>query len=69
MRVKIYDTDATGAEIFRAECDLAECGLDDNGYNDDEYAIALYELQNTGRYWIGGGASPLVLLMRVPCCG
>jgi hypothetical protein len=36
-----------------------------DGRGDPEYWPAVVELGTTGRYWIGGGAAPLVLLM--PC--
>ena len=60
MQVKIYDYAESGEEVFRAQCDVAECFPDD----DDELRAALRELSTVGRYWAGGGASPLTLLMR-----
>jgi hypothetical protein len=60
MRIKIYDyTDAEG-EIFRCEAWLDEA-LDNDA---EEIAYATNGLSTTGRYWAGGGASPIVLLMR-----
>ena len=56
MRVKYsYDEGAT----FEAECDLRECYPDD----DDAYQEALRELKASGRYWEGGGAAALVLIV------
>jgi hypothetical protein len=61
MNVKIYDIDAdTGAETFRCVAFLADALPTD----DDEYGPARDELSRVGRYWIGGGAAPLVLLVR-----
>ncbi len=66
MQVKIYDVDSQGNEAFRAQCDLHDCFPDDsrdeNG--NSEFLAALNELTRSGRVWIGGGAAPLVLLMR-----
>jgi hypothetical protein len=63
MRVKIYDVDqATGAEEFRDECELVEAFGDGNA--DPEYYKAIVELATVGRYWAGGGAAPLVRLVR-----
>ena len=64
MKVKVYDISHNGDETFRAECDHSECFPNDQGYNDDESEIALDQLRTSGRYWAGGGAAPLVLLMR-----
>lgn len=63
MNVKIYDVNGYGEETLRSECDLLECFPD--GALDDEYLQALAELRDAGRFWVGGGAAPLVLLMRV----
>lgn len=59
MQVKIIDV-ANGIETTRSECDLRECFPDD----DEEYYVALGALKKDGRFWTGGGASPLVLLMK-----
>lgn len=59
MLVRLYDVDKDGNETFRAQCDHAEC-FD----NADDAARALDTLRRDGRYWAGGGAAPLVLLMR-----
>ena len=61
MNVKIYDINQdTGEQTFRAVAYLADAMASD----DDEYSAARAELQRSGRYWVGGGAAPLVLLMR-----
>lgn len=67
MIVKIFDYDPVNGEVFRAECDLHECFPDDSRdvVGNSEFLIALGELQRSGRYWVGGGAAPLVLLQRV----
>jgi len=62
MRVKVfYVNQDTGDETFWTECSLDET-LD---RADDEYGDAVWHLQDNGRYWLGGGAAPLVLLLRV----
>lgn len=67
MMVRIIDIANDGTETERSVCDLHECFPNDsrdcNGTS--EFLVALRELQSTGRYWAGGGASPLVLLKRV----
>lgn len=62
MRVKIYDYTDNGAEVYRDEAELVDVFGD--GKADPDYRPALVELATVGRYWIGGGAAPLVLLMR-----
>jgi hypothetical protein len=62
MHVKIYDIDDNGNETFRSLCDLRECfpiGPDTSA----EYIVAHDELDRVGRYWVGGGAAPLVLMI------
>ena len=59
MLVKIYEHDGQGNECYSHECDHSECF----DCTDESYA-ALCELKASGRYWVGGGAAPLVLLMR-----
>lgn len=59
MNVKIIDV-ANGIETTRSECDLRECFPDD----ETEYYVAKGALNKEGRYWTGGGAAPLVLLMK-----
>ena len=59
MKVRLYDYTEHG-EVYRCTCDLAECFPDD----DAELRAAVSELSTTGRYWTGGGAAPIVLLMR-----
>jgi len=57
MRIKITDDN----EATWRECDLRDAFPDD----DEEYEAAHAELTQTGRYWAGGGAAPLMLIMRV----
>lgn len=60
MRIRIYAVDQqTGAETVEGECDLTEA------LDDPEYLDALMELEKVGRYWVGGGAAALSLLMRI----
>lgn len=60
MQIKIYDVDQSEAETFRAECALRECFPDDaEGCN-----LARGYLAASGRYRLGGGAAPIVLLVR-----
>jgi hypothetical protein len=62
MKVRIYDIEReTGAETFTGECELIEAFGD--GARDPEYYEAFREIASVGRYWLGGGAAPLVLLM------
>ena len=62
MFVKLYDCDQNGTtETFRAQCELIECFPD--APDDPEYQLALAELKRAGRYWVGGGAAPLTLLI------
>ena len=64
MKVTVYHCDATtGAERPGETCELLDVFGD--GREDPEYRPAVAELTKTGRYWLGGGAAPLVLLMRV----
>jgi len=65
MREKIYDIDRDGAETFRCESLLADCFPDDL----DELAAAHAELKVSGRYWCGGGAAELCLLVWLPTTG
>lgn len=61
MKVRIYAVNQdTGIETFADECRLDEA----IERGDPEYYRALVELTKVGRYWIGGGAAPLSLLMR-----
>ena len=62
MKIRIYDysDDADNSAIV-SECDLRDCFDED----DDEYLEAAAEIKISGRYWIGGGATPLMLLQRV----
>jgi hypothetical protein len=61
MRVNIYDIDNRGTERLRAaSVELSEC-ID---RTDKEYVQALNQLNHMGRYWGGGGASPIFMLIR-----
>ncbi len=57
MRVKISWNEGT---TFSDECDLS-----DAFHDCDEYATAWNELHKRGRYWAGGGAAPLALLVII----
>ena len=62
MRVNTYTIDPDGTEKLHAEnVSLLECFPD----KDDEYYTAERYLEREGRYWGGGGATPLFLIMRV----
>jgi hypothetical protein len=65
MIVKIYDYDNNDNETLRGQCDLRDCFPDAAEHRDPEYFHALSELTKAGRYWVGGGAGPLVLLSVV----
>jgi hypothetical protein len=59
MEVRIVDIDQdTGEKTFRCVAPLDSI-FDDE---DDEYRFAAESLQQEGRYWVGGGAAPLVRL-------
>lgn len=61
MRVRVLDYPEGGAETLRCVCDLADCFPDDP----EEQRHARAEIERAGRYWTGGGAAPLVLIMPV----
>ena len=62
MKIRIYDVDQdTGKESLQGEAFLSECFEPDDPELDD----VLEQLTKQGRAWIGGGASPLRLLMTV----
>jgi hypothetical protein len=63
MRVRIYDVDQHGNQTPSGECELVEAFGD--GRADPDFLPAADELARAGRYWLGGGAAPLVLLMAV----
>ena len=64
MRVNTYEVLADGTERLTAEnVELAECFPGPE--NGDESILAQFELDRAGRYWGGGGAAPLFLLMLV----
>lgn len=58
MRVKIsWDEGST----FERACDLTECI--EQTWDAETFAEATRHLETTGRYWLGGGAGPLCLIM------
>lgn len=61
MKIRIYDVDKEGSEIFRCESDTLEAFGDD----DEQRHQAEAELKRAGRVWVGGGSTPLVLMFRV----
>lgn len=63
MRVNTYEIDAAGERLNAENITLIDCFPGPE--NGDEYLLAYTELERTGRYWGGGGASPLFLIMRV----
>ena len=63
MMVRVYDVAPDGAQTYRGEYELLETFGD--GAADPEYRLARSELARTGRYWLGGGAAPLILLNRI----
>ena len=58
MQVNVYSDN--GATLERRNVYLGDVCGDDR----EEMARARNELEKAGRYWIGGGAAPLFLLMR-----
>ena len=64
MRVNTYEVDADGTERLTADnVILSDCFPGEE--NDAEYWTAFENLTRQGRYWGGGGAAPLFLLMLV----
>jgi hypothetical protein len=61
--VRVLRIDSEGGEVFERYSLLRDCFPDDE--HDSDYHAARYELERAGRVWIGGGAAPLFLLMRV----
>jgi hypothetical protein len=59
MRVIVIDIAPDGTETERCRCDHRDCFPDPT-----EAWAAERELCKSRRYWAGGGAAPLVLLMR-----
>lgn len=62
MRVRIFHSGEGGME---SEATARECDLRDAIPDDAEYEVALAELLNAGRTWIGGGAAPLFFVQRI----
>jgi hypothetical protein len=58
VKVRIYDYVA-GMECYRGTCELSEAVPEQGERNRAHAYLAL-----VGRYWVGGGAVPLVLLMN-----
>lgn len=64
MRVHLIDIDQrTGAETYRTTCPLSEC-FPEQGPIGDDFRDAMTYLRRHGRYRLGGGAAPLVLLLN-----
>lgn len=65
MKVNTYEIDdKTGEErLHCANVTLLDCFPE--GGKDEEYLLAHFELDRHGRYWGGGGAAPLFLIMRI----
>lgn len=61
IRVAVYHSDDTGAEVREEDCWLDEA----IERTDPEYAEVLRLLRAEGRCWVGGGAAPLVRLALV----
>ena len=64
MMVRAIDQSAAGIVQHRQSIAEPVYLRDVCGDDDAEYERALDELRRVGRYWIGGGAGPLFLLMR-----
>lgn len=63
MKVNIIDVDGAGNETVRAkDVFLDECFPGDENAHEREAADGI--LRCDGRYWVGGGAAELVLLVR-----
>lgn len=62
--VKVLRITQDGSEVFERFSELRDCFPDDD-QNDSDYQRAAAEVQRSGRVWVGGGAAPMFLLMRV----
>ena len=60
---KIYDYDADGNETFRGHSLWMDDMFPD--HDDPERLDVERILQDDGRCWVGGGASPLVLIIKI----
>jgi len=61
MQLKVYVVDRnTGAEALQSQCALDEL------FHDDLFQAAERDLLETGEHRVGGGAAPLILLLRIP---
>jgi hypothetical protein len=64
MMIKLYSVDySTHGEAFEWEGHAREFA-DNNGMCAAEYAAMCGELAKSGRFWVGGGAAPLFLVVR-----
>lgn len=57
--MRVTTSDGQTFHTIAMGVDLRDCIPDP-----DEFYRALAELETTGRYWIGGGAAPLVYISR-----
>jgi hypothetical protein len=58
--VKVLRIEEDGTEVFERYSELRDCFPED----DIGYEEAYYEIGQVGRFWVGGGAAPLFLLIR-----
>jgi hypothetical protein len=62
LAYKIFDYDDEIGETYRCSAST----LDEMFERDDPELLAVErELSASGRYWIGGGAAPLVLIIQI----
>lgn len=61
--VKVLRITEDGSEQFERFSELRDCFPDDD-QNDSDYHAAAAEIQRSGRVWVGGGGSPMFLLIR-----
>lgn len=61
LRVQIIDIGPNGEETKRGE----PVPLRETWLSREEFGEASAELRRSGRFWTGGGAAPLVLLLAV----
>jgi hypothetical protein len=64
MRVNLYHVDYSMSGESLEWTGTAADFASNNDMADSDYAAMRNELERAGRYWIGGGAAPLFLLMR-----
>ena len=64
MRVNLYHVDySTSGESFEWSGSAADFASK-NEMADSDYAAMRNELEKSGRFWLGGVAAPLFLVMR-----